>query len=121
MEEVKEREKIYNKLQQSEIRYRTLFESSHDALSLIDAETGKYIDCNEASIRLHDCISRKEFIGKTPPDFSPQRQPNGELSHNLALKYIHQAANNGGSLFEWNLQKKRRHYFPLFSFSKCYS
>ncbi|MBD2393622.1 PAS domain S-box protein [Cyanobacterium aponinum FACHB-4101] len=112
MEEVKEREKIYNKLQQSEIRYRTLFESSHDALSLIDAETGKYIDCNEASIRLHDCISRKEFIGKTPPDFSPQRQPNGELSNNLALKYIHQAANNGGSLFEWNLQKKDGTIFP---------
>jgi len=112
MEEVKEREKIYNKLQQSEIRYRTLFESSHDALSLIDAETGKYIDCNEASIRLHDCISRKQFIGKTPPDFSPQRQPNGELSNNLALKYIHQAAKNGECLFEWNLQKKDGTIFP---------
>lgn len=106
IQEVKEREILYNKLQQSETRYRTLFESSHDALCLIDVETQSYIDGNDAAIRIHDCITKREFIGKHFSYFAPEYQPTGESSATLASRYIHEAFYTGGCFFEWSIQKK---------------
>ncbi len=106
MQEVKEREALYLKLQESENRYRTLFESSNDALSLISVTTGRYIDCNQASLTLHGCITKKDLIGKTPADFSPPYQPNGKPSSQLAEEYIRQALENGSCVFEWEIQRK---------------
>ncbi len=41
-----------SKLNAIEIRYRALFEKSHDAIFLVHRETGKYLDANDAGLRL---------------------------------------------------------------------
>ncbi|HIK38892.1 MAG: PAS domain S-box protein [Geminocystis sp.] len=112
MQEVKEREALYFKLQESENRYRTLFESSNDALSLISVTSGRYIDCNQASLALHGCITKQDFIGKTPADFSPPYQPNGKPSSQLATEYIHQALEDGSCVFEWIIQRQDGSQIP---------
>jgi PAS domain S-box-containing protein len=110
--EIQQKETINRKLEQSEKRYRTLFESSNDAISLFDVDTGKFVDCNEAAVKLHDTKTREGFIGKTPTQLSPQYQPNGKLSSQLAQKHIQKVLGEGGLMFEWTHCKSDGTSFP---------
>ena len=69
---------------QSEIKFKTLFESTHDAIAIL--KEGYFIDCNQASLDLFGCSSVVLFCNKTPADLSPSRQPCGSLSDGLAIK-----------------------------------
>ena len=40
--------RAFNAVQKSEVRYRTLFEKSNDAIFIVDKHTGQYKDCNNA-------------------------------------------------------------------------
>ena len=80
-------------------KFRTVFDSSSDAIMLLD-EYG-FFDCNPAAIHMFGCADRDEFIGKYPVDFSPLTQPDGEYSMKLAGQHIATALNNGSDLFEW--------------------
>lgn len=44
--------RAFDALQQSEYRYRTLFEKSNDAIFILDKQTGQYSDCNRAAEEL---------------------------------------------------------------------
>jgi len=90
-----------NLLDQADIRYQTLFESSFEAISIIDPDSGKFIDCNQAALSLHNIKSRKSFVGLPPWQLSPKRQPNGKLSEELATEYINDALLNGVKIFDW--------------------
>jgi len=57
-------------LQESEERYRTLFERSSDAIFLVNALTGQYINANQAAERLTG-YSISEIKTKTTKDLSP--------------------------------------------------
>lgn len=57
-------------LKESEELYRTLFERSSDAIFMIDAKTGKYINANRAAERLTG-YSLAEIQTKTTNDLSP--------------------------------------------------
>jgi len=92
--------------------YRTLFDASADAISIIDVKTGKYLDCNPAAVELHRTGSRKDYIGLTPDQLSPQYQPNGELSSELAEKKIQEAFESGAIKFEWLHCKRDCTPFP---------
>ncbi len=37
-------------LKKAEKKYRTLFNSSTDAISIIDLDTGRFVDCNDAAV-----------------------------------------------------------------------
>jgi len=58
------------RLKDSEVRYRRLFETAQDGILILDAETGQIIDVNPF---LMDMLgySRKEFIGKTLWEIGP--------------------------------------------------
>ncbi len=88
-------------LRDSELTYRTLFESSIDALAIVDPESGRFIDCNEAAVRLYDTGDRGHFLGHTPDSLSPEFQPDGEHSGARAKRYIEQAYKEGTATFEW--------------------
>jgi len=88
-------------LRENEKKYRTLFESSADAISIIDLDTGKFLDCNNAAVKLHGVESREKFIGLEPNQLSPEFQPNGELSRELAENHIQTAFAQGYEVFEW--------------------
>jgi PAS domain S-box-containing protein len=60
-------------LEESEEKYRTLFEESMDAVFVANAQTGIIIDCNRAATRLVG-RTKKELIGKHQRILHPQQE-----------------------------------------------
>jgi len=87
--------------EKAEIRYQALFDSSFDAISIVDPQTGRFIDCNRAALNLHRMKSRENFIGLKPSQLSPKRQPDGQLSEQLAEEHITAALSEGVKIFDW--------------------
>ncbi len=87
-------------VKESEKKYRNLFESSLDAILLLDLENG-YLDCNPAAFKLFGIESKKQLAQLTPADLSPQYQPDDSLSSEKAGQMITKALENGSNIFEW--------------------
>lgn len=97
--EISKRKQAEETLKKSEMRFRTLYESSNDALMLLD-EKG-FRDCNEATIRMFGCRDHQEFYSKHPRELSPPRQADGTDSMELAKQRIATAIETGMNRFEW--------------------
>ena len=63
------------------------------------------IDCNRASKTLFEVESKRDFM-KNFSDFSPERQPDGELSRAKKEKHLLRAFKEGECHFEWLHQTK---------------
>lgn len=87
----------------SEYNFRNIFENSSDAILI--TEDNKVTDCNLAMIELLGYNSKEYILGKTPAVFSPERQPDGELSKEKASEMYRRAAENGKCKFEWWYKK----------------
>jgi PAS domain S-box-containing protein len=61
--DVSGRRKTERELEISEVRHRRLFESSHDGILLLDAETAKVLDVNRFIVKLLG-YPREHFLGK---------------------------------------------------------
>ncbi len=86
-------------LQQSEQKYRNLFEKSKDPILLIDGN--KFIDCNQAALEMLSMVSKDEIVGRTPSEISPVMQPDGLRSTEKAKLLINEAIRKGYIRFEW--------------------
>ncbi len=98
-QDISGRKKAEESLLKSEIRLRTLYESTSDAVMLLD-EHG-FFDCNAATLQMFGCASKELFCSKHPADLSPEIQPNGMLSATLAEQKIASAIADGSNRFEW--------------------
>lgn len=85
-------------LKQSDARFRTLFQDSHDAYLLI--MDGKFIDCNQAAADMLLC-TKEEVLDTSPHEFSPKYQPYGTLSSESAEKKMQEAIEKGSNHFDW--------------------
>jgi PAS domain S-box-containing protein len=94
-----ERMQLIASLQESEKKFRTLYESTTDAVMLLD-EIG-FLDCNPATLKLFGCRNESEFCGKHPSEFSPQMQLNGQDSTSLSQERINVAFATGNCRFDW--------------------
>lgn len=90
-------------IKESEIRMRTLFESTSDAVMLLD-EQG-FFDCNPATLKIFGCPSKEIFVTKRPADLSPPEQPCGNDSEILARQQIAIARRESVNRFEWLHQR----------------
>ncbi len=97
--DVTSRKKTEEDLRESELKFRTLFESSHDALLMID-ESGIF-DCNQKALEMYGQSSKKDLIGRNPGEFSPDLQPDGRPSIAIATAHIGTALRDGGDFFDW--------------------
>ena len=97
--DITERRRAENALLQSEMKFRTLYDSTGDAVMLLD-ERG-FFDCNSATLKMFGCATREEFYLKHPADLSPPEQPCGTDSRILANRYIATAMQEGSHRFEW--------------------
>lgn len=86
-------------LRQSEIKLHSLYDSTSDAIMLLD-EKG-FFDCNKAALAMFGCATKVEFCTKHPGDLSPPEQPCGTDSLMLANQRIATAIDNGRNFFEW--------------------
>ncbi len=97
--DITEHKKSREALQESEEKFRLLFEKSVDPLALVDGYT--FVDGNEAALRLMGCSRKDQFIGLRPCDLSPERQPDGRLSSEKSQELIDAALREGVVRFEW--------------------
>jgi PAS domain S-box-containing protein len=86
-------------LHRSETKFRTLYDSTSDAVMLLD-ERG-FFDCNKAALTIFGCATDDEFCSKHPTDLSPPHQLGGADSFALANQQIATAMEKGSNRFEW--------------------
>jgi PAS domain-containing protein len=65
---------------ENEARFRAFFERSADAMSLLDPQTLRYIEANEAVAKLFGAPDREALRNVSPTERWPERQPDGRLS-----------------------------------------
>jgi diguanylate cyclase (GGDEF)-like protein/PAS domain S-box-containing protein len=94
-----ERKRAQSELAHSEMKFRTLYESTIDAVMLLD-ERG-FFDCNQATLHVFGCTTREDFCSKHPADLSPPQQPGGTDSMALANEHIAKALAQNHHRFEW--------------------
>ena len=94
-----EKMQLIASLQASEKKFRTLYESTTDAVMLLDEEG--FLDCNPATLKLFGCSTESEFCGKHPSQFSPLMQPDGQDSMSLSQQWINTALETGNCRFDW--------------------
>jgi len=97
--DITERKRAEESLKSMATKYRAMFDSSSDAIMLLDEKA--FFDCNPATLRIFGSQSRDDFINKHPAQISPPTQPDGEDSTSLANQHIAAAFKNGSILFEW--------------------
>jgi PAS domain S-box-containing protein len=97
--DITERKRAEEALNNMAVKFKTVFESSSDAIFL-NNEKG-FIDCNEAAVRMFGGSSHDEIIGKHPGQLSPPTQPGGRDSMSLSKELIAAAFKDGSNRFEW--------------------
>lgn len=86
-------------LRRSEAKFRTLYDSTGEAVMLLDGKG--FFDCNRAAMAMFGCATKEEFCAKQPVDLSPPEQPDGTSSLQLSKQYIDMAMEKGSHRFEW--------------------
>ena len=83
---------------------RTFFDSSSDAMLII--EEGRFVDCNEAAVKILRHTSKEDFLNRHPAELSPEVQPDGNPSFDKAEEMFNIALAKGAHRFEWAHQKR---------------
>ena len=79
--------------------FRQLYDKSADAIVLLRDE--HIAEANPAAVALFQCEDRQRLLGRRLSDFSPLRQPDGELSAVLDTQMAAQAHQDGNRRYEW--------------------
>ena len=83
----------------SETKFRTLYDSTSDAVMLLDKQG--FMDCNQATLCMFGCATLEEFSSIHPADLSPPQQPGSADSFTLANEMIATAMEKGSNHFDW--------------------
>jgi PAS domain S-box-containing protein len=84
----------------SEARFRALVEHAPEAIVVFDGATGRFLFGNEHACALYG-VPMEKLTELTPADVSPEFQPNGRRSSELARELMDQALTGGTPVFEW--------------------
>lgn len=106
--DISEREKALEQIAENELKYKTLFEGSNDAILLMKNEY--FIDANQKALEMFAC-NKEELINKSPIDFSPEFQEDGESSQTKAFRFIDNALKGIPQSFEWKHIRKDKTEF----------
>ncbi len=82
----------------SESRYRTLFDAAYDPTFLLKGNS--FFDCNAKTSSVFGA-SKKELLGRSPVNFSPELQPDGAPSLTKAREVMGKAYTGEAQIFEW--------------------
>jgi len=91
---------MLDSLQESEKKYKDLFESSLDAILLLDPKKG-YLDCNSAAMEIFCIQSKDQLSGLTPLDLTPTHQPDGTPSLSRHEVMMTEVKKKGAHISEW--------------------
>ena len=96
------RKRITEALEESESKYKMLFENANDAIFLI--KEGALVDCNTRGLEMLGC-TREWIIGKSPLDFCPPVQPDGAQSKERFRQDGRLALSGTPQFCEWRLTR----------------
>lgn len=108
VEDIDERKLAEQKLQESESKYRAIFQDSADATWLMDEN--QFFDCNSAALKMFGY--QPGVIPSHPAEMSPPNQADGTPSRDAANFRIGLAFKNGSERFEWLHQRMDGSIFP---------
>lgn len=97
--------KQFNELRESTEIHRLLFEASHDAIMTLESPSWRFTSGNPAAIELFGVKDEKMFTSYAPWEYSPEYQPDGQLSMDKVKKMINKALQDGTNFFEWTHKK----------------
>ena len=100
--EMLERRTAVESLEESEDKFKTLFENSPDAIILLDEKT--CIDCNAAAVHLLNFPDKEKLLANTIADSAPTFQPDGQASAEKWETLVKHAHTYGKYNFEWVAQ-----------------
>ena len=103
LRDITERRRVEYILAKSEMKFRTLYTSTSEAVMILD-EQG-FFDCNDAALAVFGCETREEFYTRQPSDFSPLKQPCGRDSLTYYKDMNSKALELGSYSFEWLFQR----------------
>ena len=86
-------------LRRREHHYRTLFNNAQFSAFLLEGE--RFVDANRTAVRMFGLKNEGSAAGMTPWQLSPEYQPDGQRSDELARTRIETALREGGTTFEW--------------------
>jgi PAS domain S-box-containing protein len=86
-------------MQEAEERTRLLLDGLPIACLLFDAQ-GELVDCNDAALKLSGISKKEEYLGNWAK-FTPEFQPDGEISADKSARLNAAAFKSGFEHFEW--------------------
>jgi diguanylate cyclase (GGDEF)-like protein/PAS domain S-box-containing protein len=101
-----------DRVRASEANYRDLAESTHDAMTVFEMPSGRFISANSSTLRMLGVADEQELFSRKPWDYSPERQPDGRLSAETAREMIEMALRKGSHFFEWTHARSDGTQFP---------
>ncbi|HPT36949.1 MAG TPA: PAS domain S-box protein, partial [Methanothrix sp.] len=90
---------------ESEERFRTIFESSRDALMTLSLPSWKFSRANPAALKIFGIEDIAELVEMHPVDLSAEMQPDGQISSEGFFRMIEKALQNESHSFEWTFLK----------------
>jgi PAS domain S-box-containing protein len=112
MRDISDRKRAEEEQRESEERYRTLFESSWDAIMTLEPPSWKFTSANEATLKMFGAADEAEFTALGPWSVSPPTQPDGRLSSEKAAEMIETAVREGVNYFDWTHTRLGGGSFP---------
>jgi len=98
-------------LSTSEARLRALVEHASEAIVVFDGVTGRFLFGNEHACRLYS-VPMEKLAQLTPSEVSPEFQPGGRRSCDLAREKMDEALAGGMPVFEWIHQQPNGRLVP---------
>jgi PAS domain S-box-containing protein len=104
--------KAQNRLIETTAMFRALFDGEPDAIVLIGDQNFGFTDCNPAAVTLFGYKDVWDFCSRTIGELSPDLQPDGQNSVDLAGIRIKTVLQKGTHRFEWMHRKLDGTLFP---------
>jgi diguanylate cyclase (GGDEF)-like protein/PAS domain S-box-containing protein len=100
LRDISERHANQQALRDSEARYRTLVDNAPEAIAVIDADTKRFVEANEPSLRLFK-MTREQFLSAHLGAVSAELQPDGQPSTAPHRQQFRLAAAGEPQVFDW--------------------
>ena len=104
IEDISKEKEIQKALEESEERYRTLFEHGFEGIIIRNLHTGELLSINPTMLGYLGC-TENEFRALGPLHFAPTFQPSGEKSKDLYQKLIASIVGRTRFQYDWTFNK----------------